>query len=112
MTHELFVDLPDPTTDQLKVIRKAAALTQRKAAELVGLSDHMRWSEFERGLTVISTERWALFLLAIDQHPRLRLTVRRRGAHPPRGDVAQPPPANSDLHPVPGKSEPLTKVAP
>lgn len=112
MPHELFVDLLAPTIDQMKAIRREAALTQRQAAELVGLSDHMRWSEFERGLTVISTERWALFLLAIDRHPRLRLAVRRRGANQPGGDVAHPPPGKSEAHPPPGNSEPLTKVAP
>lgn len=80
MTQELLAALPAPTPDQLKALRKEADLTQRQAAELVGLGDHMRWSEFERGLTVISAERWALFLLAIDRHPRLRIAVRRRSA--------------------------------
>lgn len=80
MNHDLLEQLPTPTIDQLKALRADAGLTQRQAAELVGLGDHMRWSEFERGLTTISTERWALFLLAIDRHPRLRLAVRRRTA--------------------------------
>lgn len=84
MTRDLLSELPAPTPEQLKDLRKAADLTQRQAAELVGLGDHMRWSEFERGLTTISAERWALFLLAVDRHPRLRIAVRRRGAmsHP------------------------------
>ena len=80
MNHELLVQLPEPTSDQLKALRADAGLTQRQAAELVGLGDHMRWSEFERGLTTISAERWTLFLLAIGKHPRLRLAVRRRSA--------------------------------
>lgn len=80
MTHELLGNLPSPTPDHLKACRKAADLTQRQAAELVGLGDHMRWSEFERGRTMISAERWALFLLATNQHPSLRLAVRRRNS--------------------------------
>ena len=78
MPHDLLIDLPDPTPGNVKALRAAAGLTQRQAAELVGLGDHMRWSEFERGVTVIGAERWALFLLATDQHPRLRIAVRRR----------------------------------
>lgn len=73
----LLAGLPAPTTDKLRDIRVAAGITQRQAAALAGLREPMRWSDYERGLTTISTERWALFLLAVGMHPTLRVAVRR-----------------------------------
>jgi len=80
--------LPPPTPADMKALRKAAGLSQRAAADLVGLSDAMRWSDYERSVHVISPQNWALFLLAIGQHPRLRIAVRRASAasHAPGAD--------------------------
>jgi hypothetical protein len=54
----------------------------------------MRWSDYERGKTKIEPARWALYLLATDQHPAMRIAIRRA----PR--VPQIP-----VHPAPADSQ-------
>ncbi len=80
MAHDLLLELPESTPVHLKSLRTKAGLTQRQAAELAGLGDHMRWSEFERSVRKISPVHWAIFLLATDQHPSKRIAIRRQAA--------------------------------
>ena len=80
---DVLLNLPEPTADKVRATRMAAGLTQRRCAELAGLGDAMRWSDYERGRATIALDRWALFLLSIDRHPRLRVITRR--ASPPLG---------------------------
>ncbi len=72
-----------PTPEQILAARQAAGHTQAQAAELVGLSGGIRWSEYERhGPTGrrIDAARWQLYLLMTDQHPEWRLARRRKAA--------------------------------
>lgn len=57
--------------------RRAARITQREAAALVGLSNHVRWSEYERGIRPIPLSLLALFLLSTGQHPAAKALRRR-----------------------------------
>lgn len=66
-----------PTPDQVLAAREAAGQTQEQAADVVGLSGGIRWSEYERGVRTIDPARWQLYLLATDQHPDFRLARRR-----------------------------------
>lgn len=73
--------LTQPTAEEVLAARQAAGHTQAEAAELVGLSGGIRWSEYERsGPTSrrIDPARWSLYLLLTDQHPEWRLTRRKR----------------------------------
>lgn len=72
----LLQQLPDPTPQVVLAARQAAGLSQAQAAELVGLSDKARWSEYERGSRSPDAARWALFLLATGQHPTLQACPR------------------------------------
>jgi DNA-binding transcriptional regulator YiaG len=75
---EHLTDIPDPEPHEIVGARQASGLTQAQAAEVVGLSAQPRWAEYEAGRKRMPGQRWALFLLMTDQHPRLKL-VRRRG---------------------------------
>lgn len=72
------IDIQTPSPEQISAARQAAGLSQAQAAELVGLGDKTRWSEYERGGRVPDAARWALFLLATGQHPQLVVSARRR----------------------------------
>lgn len=67
---------PSPTAEEITKARQAAGLSQAQAAELVGLGDKARWSEYERGARAPDAARWALFLLATGQHPTLQICPR------------------------------------
>lgn len=75
MSHSL-IGIPNPTPGEIAAARQAAGLSQAQAAELVGLSDKARWSEYERGARSPDAARWALFLLATGQHPTLQVCPR------------------------------------
>lgn len=70
------IELPPPTVEQIAAARHAVGLSQAQAAELVGLGDKARWAEYERGARAPDAARWALFLLATDQHPTLQICPR------------------------------------
>lgn len=70
------IDLPSPTPEQIAAARQSAGLSQAQAAELVGLGDKARWAEYERRARAPDAARWALFLLATDQHPTLQICPR------------------------------------
>lgn len=75
---ELLEGLPSPTPDAVLTARLAAGHSQAQAAAVVGLGKAMRWCEYERGQRAPDPARWALYLLATDQHPHMR-APRRRG---------------------------------
>jgi hypothetical protein len=52
-----------PTSDEIRAVRRAAQVSQSKAAAMVHLSSGVRWSEYERGTRNIDLARWELFLL-------------------------------------------------
>lgn len=68
--------LAAPPPEAITAARQAAGLSQAQAAELVGLGDKARWSEYERGARAPDAARWALFLLATGQHPTLQICPR------------------------------------
>ena len=81
MTHAHLL-LPDPTPEDVRAARDRAGLSQAQAAELAGLQDKARWSEYERGARQIDGARWALWLLSVGLHPAARLapaTSRQNG---------------------------------
>lgn len=57
-----------PTASQVMTARQAAGLTQAQAAEMVHLGSHVRWSEYERGLVIMDSARWELFLIKVGRH--------------------------------------------
>lgn len=71
--------LPQPTPAAIKAARLAAGLIQLQAANLVGAASFQTWNYWESGKRSIPADSWALFLLATDQHPTLRLAKRRPG---------------------------------
>jgi hypothetical protein len=74
---DLLASVERPTSAELLAARSAAGLTQAQAAALCGLGSAVRWSEYERGPECrIDLARWALFLLAVGQHPTARLAGR------------------------------------
>lgn len=73
---DLLSDLPVPTPDAVLAARTAAGHSQGMAASTAGLASAMRWSEYERSVRQIDLARWALYLLATDQHPAYRLASR------------------------------------
>jgi hypothetical protein len=56
--------------------RRAAGHSQLQAAALVGLGHGQRWYEIESGKTPMDRMRWAMYLLAIGEHPALRVVSR------------------------------------
>lgn len=72
----LLHELPEATPEAVLAARQSAGLSQAQAAELVGLGDKARWSEYERGARAPDAARWALFLLATGQHPTLQICPR------------------------------------
>lgn len=66
-----------PGPDEIRAARAAAGLTQLQAADLAGLDRPMAWSDYECGRRKPDLARWALFLLAIGQHPRYAVARRR-----------------------------------
>jgi transcriptional regulator with XRE-family HTH domain len=70
------IDCEWPIAQKVRALRLAAGLTQREAAELVGLGAPARWSDYESGRHQIDAIRWLVFLLLTDQHPTHRLAAR------------------------------------
>lgn len=56
-----------PTTDQVRIARHAAGMTQAQAAKLVHLRAGGRWAEYEQGKRNIDLARWELFLIKTGQ---------------------------------------------
>lgn len=69
--------IPQPDPEQIKAARLAAGLTQLQAANLVGSASFQTWNYWESGKRSIPADSWALFMLATDQHPALRLAKRK-----------------------------------
>jgi len=65
--------LKTPTPSGINAARKAAKLTQQQAADLIGYS-RRGWQDAEYGKTKMHPAAWALFLLAVGQHPAARVT--------------------------------------
>lgn len=87
---ELLDGIPVPTPAAVLASRKRAKLSGIAAARLMNLGTPARWYEYERGERNIDPIRWAAWLLAVDQHPALRLARRRAGAAgQPDGDGAE-----------------------
>lgn len=78
-----------PTPQEVAAARAHAGLTQQQAAELVYLGSFRRWSEYERGVSVIDLARWELFLIKTGQHDRYGDVQAERSQKPrktPKGD--------------------------
>ncbi len=60
---------PHPTSEELRIIRRTAGISQSKAASLVYLGDARRWSEYETGKRNIEPARFELFMIKIGRHP-------------------------------------------
>lgn len=61
--------LQTPTCDEIRALRRAARVSQSKAATLVHLASGSRWSEYERGTRRIDAARFELFLIKTGLHP-------------------------------------------
>jgi hypothetical protein len=70
------IDCETPSADKVRALRLRAFLTQRQAAELVGLGAAARWNDYEAGRHRVDPIRWLVFLLLTDQHPTHRITSR------------------------------------
>lgn len=60
----------------VKAAREAASLNQREAAELVGAITGRGWLRYETGERQIGDDRWTLFLLLTNQHPKFQVLDR------------------------------------
>lgn len=58
-----------PTQEEVREARRIAGISQDRAAELVHLNSHARWSEYERGIRRIDIARFELFRIKTGQHP-------------------------------------------
>jgi DNA-binding transcriptional regulator YiaG len=61
--NEADMKLKTPTNEEVRAVRRAANVSQSKAAAMVHLASGSRWSEYERGTRRIDLARWELFLL-------------------------------------------------
>jgi hypothetical protein len=61
--------LPLPTPAQVKAARERAGLTLKQAAALAGSPNARAWLRYESAERQMGADRWALFLLALGQHP-------------------------------------------
>jgi DNA-binding transcriptional regulator YiaG len=57
-----------PSCEEVKALRRAARVSQSKAAALVHLKSARLWSAYERGERHIDPARWELFLVKTDMH--------------------------------------------
>lgn len=64
-----------PTATDVANAREVAGLEVALAAQVAGLTER-EWFQAEIGTRVMSGASWALFLLATDQHPTLKLAAR------------------------------------
>ena len=58
-----------PTKEEVQEARRRANVSQERAAQLVGLTSHTRWSEYERGVRRMDPFRFELFKIKTNQHP-------------------------------------------
>ena len=75
---DLLAGLPQPTPDLVLQARQAAGHSQLQAAVLAGLGHGQRWYEIEHGRKPMDRMRWAVYLLAIGEHPTLKVAARTR----------------------------------
>lgn len=73
---DLIAGLPDPTPELVLAARKTAGHSQHQAAMLTGFGHGQRWYEIESGKVPMDRMRWAMYLLAIGEHPALRVVAR------------------------------------
>lgn len=74
-----------PTPEEVRQTRENASLTQSQAAELVSpakLAAYKTWAGYEtpeehRNHRSIPLATWELFLLLTNQHPSLKLSIKR-----------------------------------
>jgi putative transcriptional regulator len=64
-----------PTPKQIRDARKAAGLTQQKAAEMVHASSVSHWSNWENGHAGMPRATWHLFLILTGQNDKLEKTA-------------------------------------
>lgn len=67
---------PLPTPAEVKAARLAAGLSQPQIAELIGLHSHRTIQAWESGQNPVTPGLWALFLLAVEQHPTYAVKTR------------------------------------
>jgi len=58
-----------PTKEEVAEARRIAGVSQERAAQLVGLTSHTRWSEYERGVRRMDPMRFEMFKIKTGQHP-------------------------------------------
>ena len=51
-----------PTPEEIRKLRQLAGLTQRQAAEVIGLTDERSWRAYEMGEYKIRPLSWAAFV--------------------------------------------------
>ena len=73
---DLTAELPDPTPELVLAARKTAGHSQHQAAMLAGFGHGQRWYEIESGKVPMDRMRWAMYLLAIGEHPSFRAVKR------------------------------------
>lgn len=73
---DLTAGLPDPTPDLVLAARKTAGHSQHQAAMLAGFGHGQRWYEIESGKVPMDRMRWAMYLLAIGEHPSFMVVSR------------------------------------
>ena len=73
---DLTAELPDPTPELVLAARKTAGHSQHQAAMLAGFGHGQRWYEIESGKVPMDRMRWAMYLLAIGEHPSFRVVSR------------------------------------
>ncbi len=73
---DLLAGLPEPSPDLVLAARTTAGHSQGQAALLAGLGHGQRWYEIESGKKPMDRMRWAMYLLAIGEHPKLRVSPR------------------------------------
>ena len=73
---DLAAGLPDPTPELVLASRKTAGHSQHQAAMIAGFGHGQRWYEIESGKVPMDRMRWAMYLLAIGEHPSFRVVKR------------------------------------
>lgn len=73
---DLIAGVPEPTPDLVLAARKTAGHSQHQAAMLAGFGHGQRWYEIESGKVPMDRMRWAMYLLAIGEHPSLQVVKR------------------------------------
>jgi len=74
----------NPSPDDVRSARAAAALTQADCARIALLSGPPRWCEYETGARRIDATRWQYFLLMTGLHPDFECRARGGEKKPAR----------------------------